>query len=387
MAIELPTLYSRDAKKGIVQWTIRSDNDVVITQHGALGGKQVTHRAKAEPTNVGRANQRLGPAQAEFEAQAAWTKKRKEGYSETIEAAESTEILIPMKAKRLDDKAKSKIVWPQIHAQLKLNGLRCTAFRNHDGVILKSYGQEVWNIPHIEAAVQLFANEGDILDGEIYVHGVPLQTLNSWVKNEARPERLALQYHVYDLPRAKEYSNAPWSERLETLTQRWAEYVSLENVIQHVQTIENVDETRIKQLELDAIANGYEGLILRYVDGEYGWDTRSKHVLKWKNFQDRNFEIVDVLPREYNVNGVTETIADVFVLRNDVTGGTFKAVPLGSVAVRKQYLADRETLIGKTGIVRFLELSVDGVPQGNPTFRGLRLSEDKGETQDNDPWA
>ena len=80
MKKQFPTLYSRTATGAVQIWTIIVDGDSYYTMHGQQGGAiQTTLPTVAVPTNEGRANYRDGEAQALFEAQAAFDKKKKSG--------------------------------------------------------------------------------------------------------------------------------------------------------------------------------------------------------------------------------------------------------------------------------------------------------------------
>ena len=82
--IELPTLYSKDAKGKLIQWRAWNEGDVIVVEHGQVGGKQTQNRDRAQATNEGRSNQRLGIEQAEFEARARWEKKVKQGDRKSV---------------------------------------------------------------------------------------------------------------------------------------------------------------------------------------------------------------------------------------------------------------------------------------------------------------
>lgn len=383
MAIELPTLYQKNAKGVIEQWRVWSDGPHVFSEHGKLGGKQILHKTLAAATNVGRANQRSPEQQAEFEARAAWTKKQdREGYFATIEDAKTNQVLLPMLAQKFNPK---KIHFPAT-ASTKLNGLRLLASVKNGNVTLRSRTGVVWDIPHIEECVKVFAGTDDMmLDGEVYIHGASLQNLNGLVKNTARPERQALQYHLYDLPLFGGHSEK-WETRWEMLNGLFHEYegkVRNETIQLVTQTIVN-SEDELKAFEKQAILAGYEGVILRFHGEPYGFNQRPKSMMKIKNFQDSEFEVLSMRSRVHSVNGADTTICDICVCRNNLNDETFEVVPRGSVEQKAIYWRDREQYIGRRLIVRFLERSDDGIPQGNTVGLAFRLDEDA--SGDDDMW-
>lgn len=388
MALELPMLYARGKGDRILQWRVSTDNDLVIMENGILGGKMNVNTTRSKPTNVGRANQRLGPDQARFEAQSAWQKKRDEGYFETIESAKTEFVLLPMKAYPLIKKLKRKgetvevrrdIFYP-CHAQRKYNGLRCLG--THDK-LLSAEGVS-WNLKHIRQHVNILM-QGDkdvIIDGEIYIHGVPLQTLNSLIKDYREPESLALEYHLYDLPMISGDKSLPWEERWKILHALYSDYLhacheqGLVPCIKLAETIWIENEAQIVAFEKIVIAEGYEGLIIRMLQGVYAFNDRVEWIIKWKRFTDAEFLVIDAKSRELIKDGKSIIICDKFVCQNNMNEKTFECVPMGDETQKVKFWTDRAYYIGKRMTVRFLERSVDGIPQGNPVGRAFRLDED-----------
>ncbi len=385
MAIELPTLYSKNATGRVIAWEVYSQGDIVVTAHGVLGGKMAENKTRVKPTNVGRANERNGAQQAEFEARAAWQKKIDEGYQETVGQAETVMIYLPMLAHPVRKKVRVKgelvekrreIHYP-CHCQRKLNGLRCLSTTKS----LTSRQGTVWDIPHIAEHVAMFLDDNEILDGEVYAHGVPLQMLNSLIKVN-RPESLVLRYHVYDFPRIENNEGLIWQERWMKLVERYTAYESACNAQQKEPIIKLVEsfvvetEEQIKALEKIVIAEGYEGLILRRMDGNYHFNQRKDCLLKWKNFIDEEFEVLDMTSRTLIKDGTEVEICDVCICRNNLTDATFKVVPIGTEKDKEEYWKDRENRIGRRMLVRFMERSMDGIPQGNTVGVCFRLEED-----------
>lgn len=410
--IELPALYARGADKTILVWRTFTEGSIVAFEHGQLGGKLVVNRARAEPTNIGRANQRNPDQQASFESEAAWVKKTKQGYFESVEQAKIAEVLLPMLAHPITKKAKVKgvrtvtergITFP-CQVQRKLNGLRCLAIVGEDRMVtLKSRQGTVWELlQHIELAVAAIGRPGDIFDGEIYLHGVPLQTINGWIKNGTDqavvPLRAMLQYNIYDMPRCGT-SIGTWEVRRDRLTARFQQLDDMILVAPRVPTLSSLKPVETftvhSREELDTLAKsfvlaGYEGAIIRQLGHEYAFDRRVEGLLKWKQFTDSEFKVIDVLSRERFDPGTNQSymILDKCVCQNNTTEATFEVVPLGDMAQKKQWHEQKEQLIGKRLVVRYLERSVDGIPQGNPVGVAFRLDEDLAglEEDDANPW-
>lgn len=417
--IELPTLYSKDAKKNLLQWSVWNEGDVVVMEHGQVGKKLTISKDRALATNVGRSNERDGEAQAEFEAQARWEKKLKQGYLESMDEAKTAEILLPMLAQPIVKKARRKgqivetrraVEFP-CHVQPKLNGLRCLAFVGPDkSVTLKSRQGTVWDtLDHIEAAVSEMGEPGDIFDGEMYVHGLSLQQHNSLIKNASDPkvaeQRKLLQFHLYDMPSKLGSRGRTWRERWHDLNTRYV-MKYLPNVadgftnddmifyapttLQIVQTDTVYNEAGIKDWASKYISKGYEGLIIRQFGHEYTFGKRKEALIKYKDFIDEEFVVEDILGREYfdRDTGSSYMIADKCVCRNNLSDATFEVVPLGTMQEKKLMLEEKEKYIGRRLVVRFLERSDSGIPQGNTVGVAFRLDEDT-PVDDEDPsmWS
>ena len=386
--MQLPILYAKGSKsKSVLQWRAWSTGCTVFFEYGDVGGKLQTSNYDAEATNVGRANQRDPVAQAAFEVRAAWDKKIKsDGYYPDIETARNAQVILPMLAHRYDKQGK-KITWGRVSLQYKFNGLRTLVVCNEPGEVqLISRGNERWELPHIAAACAAVMSPGDMLDGEIFIPNVSLQQIASLAKRY-RPESLALQLFLYDMPQ-KAGKLAEWKQRADNLRDLFEEKIAKASVslvtgfvgktlcLAKTVDVKNIEEA--KAFEREAISIGMEGVILRNWGGEYRFNYRSYDVQKWKNFRDAEFKCIDAKSRVYVNSGTGEktTIVDVFVCRNNLNDKTFEVVPRGDTATKAEYWTNRAKYIGERITVRFLELSDDQIPQGNPVGLGFRLDED-----------
>lgn len=396
MSLELPVLYAKNAKKNIIIWQVSTENDLVVMANGLHGGKLKVTKTRAKPTNLGRSNQRLGPTQAVFEAKAAWQKKIDEGYFESLEAAANTMVYLPMLAypilKRTRNSKgetveKRRPIFLPCHVQRKLNGLRCLASKNR---LMSRQGTE-WVIPHIREHVDMMlGHDADMLDGEVYCHGVPLQELNSLIKVN-RMESLCLTYNLYDMPSVAGEEDLTWERRWNQLAYQYTNVYlpkckefGVTPIIRLVETILMHTEDEIRALEKIVMAEGYEGLILRKMDGKYLFNVRTDNLIKWKLFQDAEFKVVDAHSRTMIEKGREFEIIDKWVCENNINDKRFEVVPMGTIPQKEKAWTDREGSIGQRLIVRFLERSTDGIPVGNPVGVAFRLEEDT--TDEKDMW-
>lgn len=197
----------------------------------------------------------------------------------------------------------------------------------------KSYND---TLQHLVPDLLTIIEEGEVYDGEVYIHGKSLQTITSYVK-KLRPESKQLQYWVYDI--ADE--NRPYDER-------YAQYEA---------TIEEAKINDLKAAHDKFVQEGFEGAIIRNKKGLYKFDSRPADLQKFKMFEDKEFRIVGAKTAE---TGRYEGCC-IFICEVE-PGKTFDVCPRGSVKIRKQYYIDSPNLIDNMLTVRFQEYSDAGIP-------------------------
>lgn len=356
----LKTLYKRGKVAGIMlQWRVWVEGDKVFTEHGQVGGKlQKTVGNAKVAKNVGAKNSTTPTEQAVKEACAAWTKrKERAGYRETIEEALSYLHSVPMLAHKFDDHAE-KISYPVL-VQPKLDGLRCLAYRNHEGrVVLQGRKVTFYTAPkHIIAELEKHLVDDMILDGELYNHGLTLQDINSYAKkyNGGKTEQLVL--HVYDA--------TLWSEQGQTQEERFDMVESWFDA-RRVHTVYKLpthvarSHDEVKSLHDEFVEGGYEGAMVRTYDHEYEFDTRSHGLLKLKDFMEEEFEIIGVKHGRGKAAGWP-----IFVCANpkSTKDKEFDVLPMGTDEQKRKMLQDGPQLIGRQLTVRFLQWTPYGQPE------------------------
>jgi len=369
---KLETLYHQGKTGAIVQWDIWTEDADICTEYGQMGGKMQNSRKTATPKNVGRANATTADEQAVLEA-IAMHKKRLDGkYSLTIEDAKK-EVFLPMLAASFD-KRKDKVIYP-VDVQPKLDGVRCLAYWDGDSVKLMSRGGKQWNCcDHIiEALERIGMPKGMVLDGELYIHGKTFQEITKLVK-KLRPESVEVEFHVYDVPKMDGYKVGDWKERYETQDMLWESFED-EYCLRVVPSHTANNEEDIYQLQSEYLEDGYEGAIVREMDGEYKFGYRSNKLLKVKNFMDEEYEIVGFTTGVGRFDGCIIWICGTW---NDDEWVEFKVVPQGTMEERqKTYYNARKDGdgIGELLKVKFFELTDDNIPRF-PVGLGVRLLED-----------
>ncbi len=364
--VKLETLYDR-TKVGNIKWyEIKVIHEpevskVVRTYASKIGGKPQTDTTEVyEGVNIGKANETTRQQQAELIAKSVHTKKRDKGSRTAVElgfpsdAEVSEEVTIakgvefaPMLAQTLENPA--LLEYP-VDAQPKFDGVRGLSICMPEGdVVLSSRGNKMWYVPHIAEALKDYLAPGKALDGEIYIDRTVMtfQDMNGAAKSgKDVPEKPLLKFVVFDTPD----ETLEWRVR-QTLIEHLPVYEwgkTDPNVIiyrSQVRRINNTEELIAYMEEMVAI--GYEGVMVRKLDGMYQCGYRSKDLLKFKYMIEREFTIIS-----YEEALGRNAGTPVFIVQ--VSKGITCAVnPEGSMEHKRKYWEMRDKLIGKKLTVRF----------------------------------
>lgn len=356
---QLPTLYSRTSNGAVQQWTIEIDGSRTRTHHGQHGGKIVTTEwFDSIPTNVGRANERNGDAQATFEAAACWKKKVDSGCFEDILKIDTFTYIEPMLAKKWEDR-KNQVAFP-VYCQPKLDGMRAIITRHG----AKSRNGKPWvTIPHILQALEpVFAAHPDlILDGELYCHGLhdDFNKISSLIKktkpSDADLEESAatIQYHWYDIADSK----MKFLDRNMKIGSICAEYnFTPKTPFVPVDTYVAIDEQKLDELYGILLEDGYEGQMVRTND--FYEFKRSNTLLKRKEFQDDEYFIVSIEEGNGNKTGM----AGYAILKRE-DGVHFRSNIKGNHTFLKALLVDAPSYVGKYATCKYFNLTPSGIPR------------------------
>jgi len=126
--------------------------------------------------------------------------------------------------------------------------------------------------------------------------------------------------------------------------------------------VNSLDE--LKGWHKQFLSQGYEGTIVRTDNTHYEFNKRSKSLLKYKDFIDETYEIVDVIPNEADT-----TQGTVICKINDTT---FKCNMKVSIDERREILKNKNEYIGQLAEVRFFEFTDGGIPRF-PVYHGIRI--------------
>lgn len=337
------TLYQVDSRGSVRVWSIESDMHEIVIKHGQLHGSIQT---KTETVPYGKGNRTL-EQQVASRVRSRINKQLDRGYKYSLEearenrATNALSLKKPMLAKPIKDV--NNIDYSSAYVQHKYDGHRCLITNiNGELVAYSRQGKLITTIGHILEGIDLHYNE--TLDGELYCHGVPLQTIGSWIKR-AQPETKDLVYYAYD-----SLGSAPFAERFSYVQ---ACLASAEKAVPaptsaaqggYLQVREHFDRSR---------AAGYEGSILRWGNQGYQAGSRSKYLVKVKGIIDDDFKVVDIIPSS---DGWA-------ILKCAAKNGEIFGVNAPGSYPEKQHVMDNSYVyIGMHVTVEYSFLTKDGIP-------------------------
>ena len=357
---KLPTLYSRTSTGAVQQWTIEIDTDQGLYRalYGQVDGKIVTTEwTNVVATNVGRANERDLAAQAQFQAQAIWKKKKDSGYFESMQDIDKPTFIEPMLAKKWEDVEK-KVSFP-VFCQPKLDGMRAVITRH--GAFTRN-GKPWLTIPHILADLApIFEQYPDlVLDGELYCHGLhdDFNKISSLVK-KTKPTLAdiiesseIIEFWWYDVAD----STRSFKERNTLISEIYDQFNLNEVSIVKVDTFEVDTKEQLDELYGQFMEVGFEGQMIR-IDKPYEFK-RSASLLKRKEFQDDEYLIIEICEGNGNKSGMAG-----YATLERPDGKRFSSNIKGNHTFLKALLVDADSYVGKYATCKYFNLTPDGIPR------------------------
>ena len=357
MSVYTQTLYQNHGSTiGYWKGSVDLNGYVTIEYAKKLDGKPVQKHYQAFAKNVGRANATTPYEQGASEVASKARLKMDKGYVETVEEAtepstNSLGLLKPMLATPLEKVKAEKIDWANAFVQPKLDGHRALF---NDGVLYSRQGK-VLDLPHITEAITAAGIDHLHLDGELYIHGKTLQEMSKLIKKH-RPESLGIEYHLYD-----QVMDAPFLDRITALAKtlpQWPSVTRLKTVSTKV--VSTLEE--LMELHTEYRQEGYEGTMLRFGDEPYRDGKRSRTLLKLKEFQDAEFEIVNVNEGKPYITDEGTFRVPVYVCQTS-DGGLFNVTAPGDMYQKNEHWIHRQEAIGHFLTIKFHYVSADGIPQ------------------------
>lgn len=261
----------------------------------------------------------------------------------------------------------------------KIDGVRCS-FYWKDGEVKSAsrgggdYDPSTYQLREHPELMKLLSEKPDwIFDGELYKHGKSLQQISG----AARMEKTAsgcdwLEYYIYDVM----IPDTSFEDRLKCLDdiknalnlgfdpeREWKEGELRMQMVPHEIVTGNNKKEQIMNLHNQYVSEGWEGCVARDASKPYKYGGRGQEMIKFKMYQDAEFEIT----------GLSEGLRDEDMCFTLITedGIEFKAKPMGSRELKQQYREDLDELIGKRATVKYFCLSDEGTPL-QPVLKAIR---------------
>lgn len=356
-------LYKYDKNGNIKEWSIyvinKGNFSTINISYGVIDSKKVLcvreiHNGK----NAGKKNQTNHFQQAVMESESKWkNKQEKENFQIGLDFT-VLKIQKPMLAHSFID-YKSKIEFP-CFIQPKFDGYRMI-FNGEK--CLTRQGKEyniLYNTELYKELFKIFEKHKIILDGELYLHGLDFENLGilrkKILKTESEKNLLnQIQFHVYDyIDKQKTFK-----ERYNTLREIFK--TDYKNVVIS-DTVEIMNENDLEKYHLEFQNKNFEGSILRNSTGLYV-EGRSFNLLKYKNFQDSEYKIID-FDKEIDRQEQKNLVIWVCETKD---GKKFNVRPKGTILERNEIynkcLENFSQYKGHLLWVKFFEITKLGVPR------------------------
>jgi len=362
-------------------WLVKVEEEggvgVITIQRGYEGGAIQTDRKTVEEgKNLGKKNATTPFEQAVLEARSAWNKKQREGYepeasSSSSACATASAIApdksvaltltapLPMLANKWSERAKY-ITFPCL-VQPKYDGTRTIAIcglPEGEPCLFSRQRKAYAHLEHIQAVVRKLP-KGLILDGELFTTKAHFQTIVGLAKKktlteEDRPKHDMLELHCYDIVD----TTKPFVDRIAQLNSLFATHrVTIGSILQLCPTKEVGKPEDLKKVHDEYVSAKFEGLMIRNKAGMYAVGNRSNDLLKMKEFEDDEFEIVDF----YEGDGLEKGC--IMWRCKTKEGIVFGCRPEGTREEKQELFRKGGDYIGKMLTVRYQELTKDKVPR------------------------
>lgn len=327
---------------------------IVIAHATVEGGGEVTHTDDVFTNQSGRTILQ----QVELEMKSRISRQMDKGYKRTRDEAlqgstNQLGLINPMLAQKLVDVKITQSMLNDAYVQPKFDGHRCLITKqNGDMLAYSRKGKPIETISHLLEDAYNWMQDGDTLDGELYLHGRKLQNLASDIKRK-QASSAALCYYWYDI-----------ADRNRVFSRRFALMQDLHanSKCPQIKLTPTVKVTKMAEVYshfAQCRADGYEGSMLRLSLLGYQDAKRSDQLIKVKERHDG----------EVRVKGCRPSTQGWAILRVEFDDGG-KSLPVefdisapGSVPEKTEVLQNFESKYrGKLLTIEYAMLTNEGVP-------------------------
>lgn len=336
-------LYKLDSLGKIRVWEVKKKGNKIIVEYGKEDGSM---REVEEEVRFGVAGRTVSE-QIELQINSMINKKKDNGYIEERSSVvknpkNSLGFHKPMLAGKIDY---DKITYSNCYVQRKYDGHRCLiTMHNGTAIAYSRGGKLITSINHIldEITGAGRLEEGETIDGELYVHGMALQDISSLVRTQ-KNQSPRLVYHCYDL-----VSEDTFPVRLNIIQGKMER-------MKHslaVETFHINKENEIFNLFNKFRDAGYEGAIVRWGQSGYQDGKRVKYLMKVKDFIREEFKVKNIIPSS---EGMARLVCN-------SRGGEFNVFAHGTHVQKREILINKEKYIGRYITVEFASYTNSGKP-------------------------
>lgn len=230
-----------------------------------------------------------------------------------------------------------------------IHNCRALAIRQGSEIVLLSRQNKPFEgLQHIRNTLLSWMKDGEIWDGELYIHGIPFESVISLIKDPTQGDSAKVKYFVYD-----RIGNEPFVKRFSALDTPRQET----GTVLLVQTFKISNHTEVPQYHEKFVSEGFEGAMVRWGDAPYKAGYRSHNLLKVKSWMDDEYLIIGVDPGI----GKCEN-QGIFVCETE-DKKEFRVKIKGPDELRELILANPEKYIGQSLTVKYFGLTSDGIPR------------------------
>lgn len=383
-----PTLYSLSLTGEILTWTITVIGNKIQIETGSYKGATRT----IERLVLKAPKHKLVEEQAVNQASRKYLDKiNKDGYVHLNHKANLEQELAKLSINKVDANNRLKpqkafkgfpvkFPYPCI-GQPKINGLRGVLrwettttgdgmfTQSKAGAVIRSMNGLQYVMPHITDSISrdFFGESGDLVyDGELYSPNLTLNKIRSSVPTELAsgtttkpsgvPEDIGFVIFDLSMPDIIQMDRIVLAKKM-IKKFNYPFYSHGKHSVSDVNMLANAiinSKTMAEEFRDQCIDYGFEGAILRVIDAEYAFGSRSAKIMaKLKKFQDTECKVLDIYLK--NEDSVRTYIQ--FILKNDINDSTFEATPMGDEDQRQEYLNNKDKYIGEYATVKFYERS------------------------------
>lgn len=358
-------LYSRDENGNTRMWYIVQEDNSYTVYSGTIDNCIPNSTTVVEEgKNKNKRNETTPVEQACKEIEAIYKKKLKLSYFENIEDIDKSNFIEPMLAEKYKDYADDvDFTSKEWGVQTKYNGVCMVASKRG---LFSRKGEQFKSVPHIEESLAPFFKKypNAVLHGELFNESLK-QDLNDIISLCRKTKKITAQdlvdsekiirYYIYDGYNAdvKLAEDASYTDRKEWIDQN---VIDKYDYCERVSTIIATSKAQVDKLFENVIANGDEGLILRYMPMPYR-HARSKNLLKYKPLDTDEMEILDINEGTGNWKGKANIIT---VKMKD--GRVFNATFKGKMPDAVTCLKNKDKWIGKIVTIEYVGLTGLGCP-------------------------